>query len=461
MRQVKNKKLILKYIMTGVLSIAVAITVFIASGSQSIVFALECFVLTAFFLKIALCQKDRLDPMSFFLIGLFLGFIDIIFAVLRVRAVGTLYDIGVYEKSLLLMIIWLAFFCLAYNLWMRFANKKKEKKEGKNRESESLLSSIKNVNVNTVLVIGLIAQVFVFYKVITTIIAVGGFSEAINNFAVFKFNDQNYLLVFIYLLAFVPLALYEKKYKKTALLALILNFVVIALTGRRGIAITTVIISTLVYIHYRIKPITNKMIVIILIPIIAFILIIGSFRGQNVSLNRRNGIVLDTAAKVTNTVQYGDNVPDMVYRLDSGDLEFQGGKYMFNGVVGIIPRAIWQEKPEVDHSSISSQLVYKGRYSYGRPVGAFGFSYLCFGYVGVVASGLICGLLTAIFYFWTIKNRQTLFSVLIYAITIQFVMSITNPGSQTKVIFIFAVMLVAKVLDTLALRKHTKEQNAD
>ena len=105
--------------------------------------------------------------------------------------------------------------------------------------------------------------------------------------------------------------------------------------------------------------------------------------------------------------------------------------------------------------------MYKGRYSYGRPVGAFGFSYLCFGYVGVVASGLICGLLTAIFYFWTIKNRQTLFSVLIYAITIQFVMSITNPESQTKVIFIFAVMLVAKVLDTLALRKHTKEQNAD
>lgn len=452
MEKAKSRKLLVEYVIVGVVSLILSGIIFILSGGRSIFFAVECFALLAFFLKIALCQKDRFDPMSFFLLSLFLGFVDIVFAVLRVRAVGRLYDIGVYEKSLFLMILWLAFFCLTYELWMKLKSSKGHKK----KETKSFLSSIKKVNINLVLVVGLVAQIFVFYKVITTIIAVGGFSEAINNFAIFKFNDQNYLLVFIYLLSFVPPALYEKGYKKTALLALILNFAIITLTGRRGIAITTVVISALVYVHYRVKPITNKVIALILLPIIAFILIVGSFRGQNVSLNSRNGVVLDTIAKVTNTVQYGDNVPDMIDKVDSGAVDFQGGKYIFNGIIGVIPRAIWSEKPEVDHSSISSQLVYNGQYSYGRPVGAFGFSYLCFGYIGVIVSGLICGLLTALFYCWAVKREQTVFSVLIYAIAIQFIMAITNPESQTKVIFIFAVMVITKVLDILLAKKIRK-----
>ena len=105
--------------------------------------------------------------MSFFLLSLFLGFVDIVFAVLRVRAVGRLYDIGVYEKSLFLMILWLAFFCLTYELWMKLKSSKGHKK----KETKSFLSSIKKVNINSVLVVGLVAQIFVFYKVITTIIA--------------------------------------------------------------------------------------------------------------------------------------------------------------------------------------------------------------------------------------------------------------------------------------------------
>lgn len=447
-----NKKTALKYTAEIAAAVILSAVVHYFSLGASILFTAECFVLFIFFEHLIFNQKDRFGPLSFFLLSLFLGAIDIIFAVLKVRSVGTSYNIQVYEKSLFLMILWLVFFCTAYGLWMKFSDKKSRKGQ-KIKKTDSFFSQIKKVNVNTILIVGLLAQAFVFYKILTTIIAVGGFSEAINNFAIFKFNDQNYLLVFIYLLSFVPPALFEKGYKKTALVALILNFAVIALTGRRGIAITTVIISMLVYIHYRIKPISNKVIAMVLVPVVAFILLIGSFRGQNVSLNSKNGFLLDTAAKVTNTVQYGDNVPDMVDKVDSGVVDFQGGKYVLNGIIGIIPRALWPEKPEIDHSSISSQLVYQRSISYGRPIGAFGFAYLCFGYIGVIISGLICGLTTAVFYSWAIKRKQTVFSVLIYAIAIQFFMSITNPESQTKVLFIFASMFITKIIDNFVAKR--------
>lgn len=447
MEQKKNS--IIGVTLSICLSLIISIIVYSTNTKITFIFCLETFILLAFFSIIAFCSKDRFNPFSFFLLSLFLGVLDIIFVVCDVRIVEYKYDIGIYEKSLWLIILWLLGFLIGYFIKISKKNKKSFK------TLRVIDNYMKDANVNILLLLGLLIQIFIILIVCKTIIEVGGINAAINNFSVFRYNNQGYLATILPLIAIVTIAFWEKGNKKLAIISMVINFILTTLTGRRGITINTVIIPVLVFYNYRIGKITNKQIIALGVPIVIFILFLGSMRNQQVTLGKTNNNVLNVVASITNTIQYGQNVPDLLYSMKIGKVDFQGGKYLLNGILGMIPRSIWNEKPESDHSLITSRLVYYEDITYGKPVGAFGFSYLCFGYIGVIFSGIITGKVTSIIYNWIRKNKSAI-TILIYSITIQNFIAITNPEAQVKIITLMFVLIVLGILSNLNQKKKSE-----
>lgn len=444
-----KKDSIIKITISIILAFVLASIFFLKAKNATIVFFVEVFILLVFFNVIIFDAKDRFNPFSFFLLTLFLGVMDIIFVVDNIRIVVNKYDISIYEKSLFIIILWLFGFLLGY--FIKFYKKNKMSL----KISKTVNRYIEKADINKLLLIGLAIQSLLILVIIKTIVEVGGIKMAINDFSVFRYKNQGYLASILPLISIVTIAFLERKNKKLAIISMIINFALITLTGRRGIAINTVIIPVLVFYNYRVKKINNKTIFIIGIPIIAFILIIGNLRNQNVSLNNKNSSILNIAASITNTIQYGQNIPDLLYSIETKKVEFQGGKYLLNGVLGMIPRAVWNNKPEIDHSLITSKLVYYSDISYGKPVGAFGFAYLCFGYIGVIISGIITGKATSMLYNW-LKNNKNTIVILIYAITVQSVLVITNPEAQVKIITLTITLII---LSILSISKTKNEEN--
>lgn len=428
----KNK--ILKFLISIIISFSISLRMLLSVQNISYVFCLEAFVLFVFFINIIINVKDRFFPISFLLVSVFLGFLDLIFVVCDLRIVTDKYSIQIYEKSLLLFIVWIFFFMIAYLY--------KEKKNDKMtfRGTEIINNIISSININHVIVLSLIIQFFIAFKIINTVRIVGGINNAMNDFAVFKYDNQGYLITMFPLLSLISISLYEKKCKKLSFCSMIINFFLITITGRRGLAINTVVIPFLVYYNYKVKKIQNKTILLILIPIITFIMFVGEIRNQQINYGSSNSLT-KTLTYVTNTIQYGQNIPDMIYKMDNGIVNFQHRKYIFNGILGMVPRAIWHDKPETDNSHITSMVIYNSDITYGKPVGAFGFAYFCYGYLGVIVSGLICGYFSCLVYKWMLKTGGT-FPILIYSILIQSFLYITNPDSQTKIITLFFVFII-------------------
>ena len=86
---------------------------------------------------------------------------------------------------------------------------------------------INSVNLKSLIIVSLIIQIFIAYKIIYTIIQIGNITQAMNDFSVFRYNNQGYLATMFPLLSIVSIALYEKGYKKNAICSMILNFILL------------------------------------------------------------------------------------------------------------------------------------------------------------------------------------------------------------------------------------------
>ena len=190
----KNK--ILKFLISIIISFSISLRMLLSVQNISYVFCLEAFVLFVFFINIIINVKDRFFPISFLLVSVFLGFLDLIFVVCDLRIVTDKYSIQIYEKSLLLFIVWIFFFMIAYLY--------KEKKNDKMtfRGTEIINNIISSININHVIVLSLIIQFFIAFKIIKTVRIVGGINNAMNDFAVFKY-DQHYFLILSFYLSII------------------------------------------------------------------------------------------------------------------------------------------------------------------------------------------------------------------------------------------------------------------
>jgi hypothetical protein len=71
---------------------------------------------------------------------------------------------------------------------------------------------------------------------------------------------------------------------------------------------------------------------------------------------------------------------------------FRGGEDFVNGVVGVVPRAVWSGKPQAIPPGKWFRQVYEPRKLNGWPMGAAALWYLNFGWLGLAVGGLVSGL---------------------------------------------------------------------
>lgn len=420
--------------------IAFALSNIILDGNLT--FSIEVGIIMFYFSFVLLIYKDRFNPFLFLLISFGLGILDIIFVAFKIRNVQNYYSIHIYEKCLFIIILWLFGFTISYFCFGLLKN---------NEKSKSLKGIVNNVinksNERIILIIFLALYIYVLYKIFITIKLLGGVQNALINSSIFRYNNQGYLATLLSLCSIIPICLFELKKKKTSALSLILMLIVLMLTGRRGLIISSLLLPFLVYYNYSYKKISNKQLIPCMLIFFVIILFIGMLRNQS-SVTSTNNSFISTLTNLTISTQMGENFPDTIYSLDNGSIKYQKFKYLNRGLVGLVPRKFWNNKPDlIDHSMIVSKLVY-GNDKYGRPIGPFGFSYLCFGYVGVIIISILTGIISRIFYDWMVKTK-TYMSIFLYSILINYVINIIKPEALMNVLAIVLVIIFCSILSNL------------
>lgn len=366
---------------------------------------------------------------------------DIYFVAIKFRTVALQHSIEIYEKSLFLIIIWLVMFALGYKMI------KKDNLINKVNK----INKYKNHKFNYSLIfVSLLFLIFLLMKVILTIKKNGTISMDLS-----FFNGQAFMVAMFPLCGFIPICFLEEKKKKYAILSAVVIFLTIALSGRRYVAIITTIFPLLVYYHYKIKKIEVKNLLVLAIPVIIFVIVVGHIRLQNSHQVYNENALLNTMITLGKYIQYGQNLPDLVYSIDSEKIEYQGFTYAFRGVIGLIPRSMWPNKPEVDYSNITSQLVYGFDKGYGEPVGQFGWAYLCFGYLGVIISGFLTGIISNHFYKW-MRKKDNAYSIAVYSLLIMQVINIFTPDSQMKIILFVLFILFVSIFNSIRRDNYEK-----
>lgn len=71
---------------------------------------------------------------------------------------------------------------------------------------------------------------------------------------------------------------------------------------------------------------------------------------------------------------------------------FRNGEDFFNGAVGVVPRAVWPEKPQAIAPGKWFRQVYEPQKVNGWPMGAAALWFLNFGWLGLVFGGFLSGL---------------------------------------------------------------------
>lgn len=423
-----------KSILSIFFSIFFSIIIFIISYmNNSLIMSLEISILFLYFFNIITIYKDRFNPFAFVMISFLLGILDVILVASNIRIINSLHTIDIYEKALFIIILWLI--CFSIPLLINYS-----KQKTLNKKKNIINYVLENTNIKTVLIIFTIIYFYVIYKVIKTIMIIG-IDAAMINSAVFRYDNQGYLATLISISSIVPICLLELNKNKLAYLSGIIMFIILLLTGRRGLIISSLIFPFIIYYNYRRKKITNKKLILIGIFCLILIFLIGSLRGQQ-EYNTSSNKYFSFLTNLTISTQLGENLPDTIYAIDSERVQYSKFKYLGNGLIGIIPRKIWKNKPElIDHSMIISSEIYNIS-EYGRPVGTYGFSYFCFGIPGVIISAFITGFLTKKFYYWMLK-QQNCISIFLYSILINYVINIIKPESVMNIITVFIIILIA------------------
>jgi hypothetical protein len=112
--------------------------------------------------------------------------------------------------------------------------------------------------------------------------------------------------------------------------------------------------------------------------------------GQ-VSGNIGGQSVVRQLSVATNSVYYDAYL--LAVRDWPGRHRYRGGTDIYNGAVGVIPRAIWAGKPKIVAPGAWFRRVYEPENVNGWPMGSAGVWYLNFGPVGLVIGGLITGVM--------------------------------------------------------------------
>ncbi|PPA69500.1 O-antigen polymerase [Jeotgalibacillus proteolyticus] len=428
---IQKNKVISTYIVL-ILGLFLFLSLYISTSSQIYTIFLITLI-GMFFISIIAFSKNFFNPFYFFFIYSFLGFIDITMVSLGFRDTLIPISTSAYDKSLLIMLIWLLTFSFGY--WIAF-------------KRINIKRFFKNYNlklqaeINPWVIFILCGTIFMFSfsSTLRSSMSLGGIVEGMSGGGA-AFADQGYLLALLGFAGILPvMALYSGK-KFRAIIYCLIVFIGILLTGRRSMAILTAFLPFLVYWNMRVKQIKFLHIALLTIPLIVIVMYIGAIRtaeNPNFSLSNTDNQALEQLVTLGRYNGYGDNIPALVDKIDSETIQLQKFNYSLRGVEYFIPRSLWNDKPLVHSSQIVSDLVFFAGDT-GRPVNAYGWAYFNFGLLGVILSGLITGAIVSCVY-KIVLNRKSVILISMYALLILPLLEVFQPEAQMKII-LFAVIL--------------------
>lgn len=389
-----------------------------------------CFLAAAnigFFLFIIVAEKDYLAPTYFLFLNIFLGVLDIVLVATGGRDVADKHSPAIYAETLAITLLWLVCFYVGY----RMAKPKLRIFQNEDDSTDFLFTPL--------VVLLVILFLYSLLSAIRSSMSLGGLVQGMLGGGA-AFEDQGYLMSLLSLCGLVPVIALSMGRKICGLICALILFAGIALTGRRSLAIFTALVPVVVFWHYRVRPITTRQVVLIGVLVFVFVMAIGEIRTSVESGSVDDGVV----ATLTKYIGYGRNTPDLVNAIESGRVDYQGAQYVLRGIEYFIPRSIWPDKPLVHSSDITSNLLYfEG--DVGRPTGPFGWAFFCFGPIGVAVCALVTGLACKYFYCYCV-DRNSVFSLSLYALLIMSFIDLFTPEAQMKVILFGVFIFVAKVM---------------
>jgi len=167
--------------------------------------------------------------------------------------------------------------------------------------------------------------------------------------------------------------------------------------GGRGAAIIGVLLPYLVAYHYNVRALSVRIGAGVVAASVIFAVGWGNLRQAGEW--RLGGFDPYTlAAKAASDTGQAESLPALLRGLENGAIEFNHGAVLFNFFYGMVPRALWPEKPIIPPSSVIGQALLGEHDYYGTPVGPYGLAFFNFSWIGVLAMGMISGLLVAWLY---------------------------------------------------------------
>ncbi|MEP1744169.1 MAG: hypothetical protein ABJI60_02270 [Kangiellaceae bacterium] len=187
-----------------------------------------------------------------------------------------------------------------------------------------------------------------------------------------------------------------------------------AAMGERGAILFSGLIPLLVTYRLSHGKIAGKYIGMGLFFFLLFYLILGAYRGANISESKSQDLTAETVINVLNKTEHHISAAATIQLADKGSYYY--GKTLMNVLYVPVPRSIWNEKPVVAESVIIG-MELKGTSSTvgsGLPPGVFAYGYIQFGLLGVIFTALLSGLIAGVAekYFLTVLTMP---NILLYS----------------------------------------------
>lgn len=302
------------------------------------------------------------------------------------------------------------------------------------------------------------------------IVELGGLGNYMTEARLGLFAGAAYLQHLPELAVFIAaLALYISMRRRRGLfipaLAFVASLVFLFMMGERGGIISAFLFLAVLY-HFGVRRLTvwNYLAYGLVLSLLLSVLgiarkeIMTGDEGTAVSTSRMLEVIGDderwSALSVLQHLNANATDHFMVIVQDFDITNYTYGDDFYRGLIGVIPRSIWPNKPErITTGQWFTERYFPGKPS-GRPITTVGIYYLNFGYVGVFLGMLISGLFCRILWHYLKGARYQPWCVILYLIFMFKILSwgTLTPALPMDLILVFIPLYFAYHLTTTRRR---------
>ncbi|AUM13750.1 O-antigen polymerase [Ketobacter alkanivorans] len=357
----------------------------------------------AFLLFYRVCVKEHFDAAFFYFFFFFLDFgvrpAFIAFS-MDTPFPESLFLDGYYDEFIgvcLITVVWLLSFIPGYLI----------KSETAQMCFPIFPSINRNYSVYPIIIASVLLTSISLFMISKAVISAGGFIQAMIEirikgtlFGDFKFLKaipllSNYLSAITLLLILLHKTNLDRKLLALALIIFPLNILLTLVTGdRSGVVFPMVIL----FFGLSLRLTNRKRIFSFIVAGIFFVsLPLGLHAARNLATGQSETDLTQKYSSLARSLTKGLNLNNfdfmlLVYRDWATQGNMRYGEDFVNGTLGVIPRAIWKEKPTYIHPGHWFQEHYRPESEGGWPIAAHGQWYLNYHFFGVILGGFLSGI---------------------------------------------------------------------